>query len=70
MVIFILFVFVFECIVLIGVESYHIDRAERIRPDNSIEHRESDGSVHVHPAFLKKGPITIGVTSGASTPDK
>ena len=27
----------------IQVESYHIDRAERIRPDNSIEHRLIDG---------------------------
>lgn len=53
-----------------GVESYHIDRAERIRPDNSIEHRESDGHLVVHKNFLKKGPLTIGVTSGASTPDK
>jgi len=50
--------------------SYHIDRAERIHPDNSIEHRETDGSVITSKSFLKKGPITIGVTSGASTPDK
>jgi len=56
--------------VYIGVESYHIDRAERILPNNSIEHRESDGTIVVHPSFLKKGPITVGVTSGASTPDK
>lgn len=53
-----------------GVESYHIDRSERIRPDNSIEHRESDGRILVHSGFLRKGPMTIGVTSGASTPDK
>jgi 4-hydroxy-3-methylbut-2-enyl diphosphate reductase len=53
-----------------NVPSYHIDRAERINADNTIEHRESDGAIHVHKNFLKKGPITIGVTSGASTPDK
>ena len=53
-----------------GVNSFHVDRAERIRPDNSIEHRELDGSIQVVENFLKKGPITIGVTSGASTPDK
>ena len=52
------------------VPSFHIDRAERIRPDNSIEHRESDGALHVQTNFLKKGKLTIGVTSGASTPDK
>lgn len=50
--------------------SYHIDRAERIHPDNSIEHRETDGSIVTSKNFLKKGPITIGITSGASTPDK
>ena len=53
-----------------GVESYHIDRAERIFPDNSIQHRTIDGEVVVARNFLKKGPVTIGVTSGASTPDK
>ena len=52
------------------MESYHIDRAERIFPDNSIEHRTIAGEVVVEKNFLKKGPITIGVTSGASTPDK
>jgi len=29
-----------------NVESFHIDRAERIRPDNSIEHRNTDGTRH------------------------
>ncbi len=52
-----------------GIESFHIDRAERIRPDGSIEHREIDGSIVVTPNFLPPGPLTIGVTSGASTPD-
>jgi len=53
-----------------GVESYHIDRAERIFADNSIEHRTVKGDVVVEKNFLKKGPLAIGVTSGASTPDK
>lgn len=53
-----------------GVDSYHIDREERISPDNSIEHRELDGSIQKQQQFLKKGPLTIGVTSGASTPDR
>jgi 4-hydroxy-3-methylbut-2-enyl diphosphate reductase len=54
-----------------GVESYHGDRAERILSLYSIEHREIDaGSIEIHADFLKKRPITIGITSGASTPDK
>lgn len=53
-----------------NVESFHIDRPERIRPDNSIEHRLTDGTIVVTKNFLKKGKLNIGVTSGASTPDK
>ena len=53
-----------------GVTAYHVDRAERIHPDNSIEHREADGTVLTTKDLLKKGKVTIGVTSGASTPDK
>lgn len=53
-----------------NVPSYHIDRDSRIMPDNSIEHRDIEGNVVTQKNFLKKGPITIGVTSGASTPDK
>jgi 4-hydroxy-3-methylbut-2-en-1-yl diphosphate reductase len=53
-----------------GVPAYHIDRPERIGADNSIEHRQHDGSIHKLTNFMKKGSIKIGVTSGASTPDK
>lgn len=52
-----------------GVPAYHIDTAERIGADNSLEHREGDGTIVKLENFLKKGPIKIGVTSGASTPD-
>lgn len=52
------------------VRSYHIDRAERIRPDNSIEHRTVDGQLVVEQGFLTKGKLVVGITSGASTPDK
>jgi 4-hydroxy-3-methylbut-2-enyl diphosphate reductase len=53
-----------------GVPAYHVDRAERINGDNSISHREHDGTIVQKHNFLKKGPMKIGVTSGASTPDK
>lgn len=52
------------------VTSYHIDRADRITAENTIEHRLVDGNIVVEENFLPKGKITIGVTSGASTPDK
>lgn len=53
-----------------GVKAYHIDRADRIRSDNSIEHRTEHGDIIITKDFLKPGKMTIGVTSGASTPDK
>lgn len=53
-----------------GVEAYHIDRADCIGADNSITHRLDSGAITVHRNFLRPGPMTIGVTSGASTPDK
>jgi len=53
-----------------GVEAYHINRGECINEDNSVTHRLDDGEIVVKKDFLKKGPMTIGVTSGASTPDK
>lgn len=51
-----------------GIASYHIDCVERI-DTNGIEHRLLDGSLQVTQHWLPKGAITIGVTSGASTPD-
>ncbi len=51
-----------------GIASYHIDCVERI-DTNGIEHRTLDGNLQVTPHWLPKGAITIGVTSGASTPD-
>ncbi len=51
-----------------GIASYHIDCAERI-DTNGIEHRTLDGKLQLTSNWLPKGTITIGVTSGASTPD-
>lgn len=51
-----------------GIASYHIDCVERI-DTKGIEHRLLDGNLQVSQNWLPKGAITIGVTSGASTPD-
>jgi 4-hydroxy-3-methylbut-2-enyl diphosphate reductase len=53
-----------------GVPAFHIDRADRISPDNTIEHREANGHLVKQTGFLRKGPMRIGITSGASTPDR
>ncbi|WP_247215115.1 4-hydroxy-3-methylbut-2-enyl diphosphate reductase [Synechococcus sp. C9] len=56
-----------------GIPSYHIDSADRIGPGNRVQHKPLSPDLHyletVEP-WLPAGPITVGVTSGASTPDK
>ena len=53
-----------------GIPSYHIDSAERIRPGNGVEHRLLSGNLQVTENWLPEGAIAVGITSGASTPDK
>ena len=52
------------------VPSYHIDCAERILPGNRIEHKPLGADLVVTEGWLPDGQIVVGVTSGASTPDK
>ncbi|MFN4280489.1 4-hydroxy-3-methylbut-2-enyl diphosphate reductase [Thermosynechococcus sp.] len=53
-----------------GIPSYHIDSADRIGPGNRIAHKPLHGNLTVSEDWLPDRPITIGITSGASTPDK
>jgi len=53
-----------------NIPSYHIDCAERILPGNRIEHKPLGGDLVVTEGWLPDGKIIVGVSSGASTPDK
>lgn len=54
-----------------GIRSFHINRAECIGADNTITHRTQSGEI-VTEQFIQDldKEIVMGVTSGASTPDK
>ncbi len=53
-----------------AITSYHIDCVERIHSRNSIEHRQLNGELEITENWLPTGKIVVGITSGASTPDK
>jgi len=53
-----------------GIPSYHIDTVERIKSEYSIEHRQLNGQLAITENWLPDGEIVVGITSGASTPDK
>jgi len=50
--------------------SYHIDSVERIFSEQSIEHCQLNGNIKISEKWLPEGKIIVGITSGASTPDK
>jgi len=53
-----------------GIPSYHIDSAVRIDVNNCIEHKPLGQALTLTENWLPAGKVTIGITSGASTPDK
>ena len=53
-----------------GIPSYHIDSAARIGSENQVEHKPLGKSLEIAQNWLPDGPIVVGVTSGASTPDR
>ncbi|NEP76402.1 4-hydroxy-3-methylbut-2-enyl diphosphate reductase, partial [Okeania sp. SIO2G5] len=59
-----------EIAVEYNIPSFHIDSAESIGPGNQIEHKPLHQDLTLEENWLPDGDIVVGVTSGASTPDK
>jgi 4-hydroxy-3-methylbut-2-enyl diphosphate reductase len=54
-----------------GIRSFHIDTPDRIdETTNSIDHKPLSEDLKRDQVFLPAGPVTVGITSGASTPDR
>ena len=52
------------------IDSYHIDSDKRILLENRIEHKPLEKEIETKENWLPDGKIVVGVTPGASTPDK
>lgn len=52
-----------------GVPSFWVDRPERVGPGNRIYCRSASGEERLVEDWLPEREITVGLTSGASTPD-
>ena len=59
-----------EIAVEYNIPSFHIDSAESIGPGNQVEHKPLHQDLTLEENWLPEGDIVVGVTSGASTPDK
>ena len=54
-----------------NIESFHIDTPDRISVENnSICHKPLESDLVLKKDFIPDGELTVGITSGASTPDK
>jgi 4-hydroxy-3-methylbut-2-en-1-yl diphosphate reductase len=53
-----------------NIPSYHIDSADRIGPGNCVEHKPLNQPLTHTENWLPDGPLVVGITSGASTPDR
>lgn len=52
------------------IPSFHIDSSDRIGPGNCIEHKPLTSDLERLENWLPEGELVVGITSGASTPDK
>ena len=54
-----------------GIRSFHIDTPDRIDVStNTVEHMPLSEALRTDEQFLPSGPVNVGITSGASTPDR
>ncbi|KAL7515596.1 hypothetical protein ACHAXN_013172 [Cyclotella atomus] len=53
-----------------GIRSFHINKADCIGADNTITHRTIKGEIVTEKFLENMDKVVLGVTSGASTPDK
>jgi 4-hydroxy-3-methylbut-2-en-1-yl diphosphate reductase len=53
-----------------GIPSYHIDCPESLLEGNRIAHKPLGKGLETTDNWLPAGPVVVGVTSGASTPDR
>ena len=54
-----------------GIRSFHIDTPDRIDVNtNTVEHMPLSEALRTNEQFLPSGPVNVGITSGASTPDR